>query len=121
MNQLHPIVYVSCAVIGTAAIAMLIVSDAENIHDLGKWGLLTALVSAVLAFVIICDRFTRRICTSAHQEAEALVDEVEGMLKLHTGAVVGAYGDQTTEIAEAVCRAVVEGMYRGPRPTPIKR
>lgn len=115
MKQLHPFVYVSCAISGTAAIAMLIVSDAENLHDLGKWGLFTALVSSVLAGIIICDRFACRICKATHREAEVLAGELEEMLQQHTGEVVGAYGEKVEDIAEAVCSAVARVV------TPIRR
>lgn len=124
---LHWGVYVACAVAGSAAVALLVVADITGVAVLGRWGLATALLAAVIATGIVADRCARKVCvaveTSTEASTAALHTDLEQLLETHTGRLVTAYGerddDRTEEIAEAVCVAVLEVINRGDPPTPI--
>lgn len=108
MKPLHWTVYVSCAVLATSSLSLLIVSDAENQRDFGRWGIAAGLVAIIVASIVVADRFSRRVCKYTHLEAEHQREEFAGLIDEQAKKIVGGVHDQTEEIAEAVCKAVVK-------------
>lgn len=122
MKPLHWTVYVSCAVLTTVSVFLLIVSDASDQRDFGRWGLATGLAAAIASFVIVADRFSRRICQATHDEVEHRVEEIGELIDAQGKKVVAGVYDQTEDIAEAVCTVVLETISNGgPGATPIRR
>lgn len=123
MNGQHPhwSVYVSCAVLTTGAVFLLTISDVQAQRDLGRWGIAAALGAAVMACIAVAHRYAFNLRESTHEEVEHAVEDIDDLLNAKTAAVIAAYGEQTEEIAEAVCTAVVRVVARNGGPTPLRR
>lgn len=119
MKPLHWTVYVSCAVLATSSLSLLIVSDAENQRDFGRWGIAAGLVAIIVASIVVADRFSRRVCKYTHLEAEHQREEFAGLIDDQARKVIDGVHDQTEDIAEAVCSVVLETISGGA--TPLKR
>lgn len=109
MDDVHPhwAIYVSCAVLTTTSVLLLIISDVGGARDFGRWGILCAIGAALMGCVIICHRYAYKLHQSSRTAAEELVDGLEDLVAKSTGAVITAYEARTEEIAEAVCESVV--------------
>lgn len=108
MKPLHWTVYVSCAVLATTSLSMLIVSDVEDRRDFGRWGIAAGLLAIIVASIVVADRFSRRVCKYTHLEAEHQREEIQGLIDAEGERVIAGVHDQTEDIAEAVCKAVVK-------------
>lgn len=121
MKPLHWTVYVSCAVLTTASMSLLIASDATGARDYGRWGLAAGLAASVVGVIVVADRFARRICQCTHDEAEHRMEEIEDMVEAEGKRVVRQFHAQTEEIAEAVCSAVIGVVRQDRDATPMRR
>lgn len=118
-DHLHWVIHVSCAILGTAGVGMVVVSDVADARDLGRWGILASLAAAVAACIIVADRYSARICRAAHREVEDAVEDLSEQIDVKAAAVIATYADETETIAESVCQAVVRAIG-SQRPRSVK-
>lgn len=113
--------YTICAVAGSIAVALLLISDLVHVESIARWGLLAGLLAAVMAAAIIANRCARQLEVAADERARVALNEVEAMMERHADRVVKAYEEQTEAIAHAVCDSVLNAIdsRMGPAATPI--